>query len=379
MGFGIVVPSLPALGSLYGVGILAMSVAISGFAAARLCANLVLTSLLRKLRLQRVLVFGLLFHATSTMIAGFAGDYGTYIVFRSLSGLGSAAYTASAMALMIAVAPPGLRGRAMGLQSTMLGIGTVGGPAVGASVVMLNPQLPLIVYGFGLLAGGVVALVLLRDLRWVRTEEPVQVQHGDDTPPYSLPRAVWACLQDPLFRTVVICQVVLGAVYYGVRSAIIPAHLEALGLSTAFVGVVLTVAALNQVLSAVLAGAIGDRVGRFPLLAVSGIAGVVSFVLFGVPGAGLLIGAAIALGMAGGLQHSSVGALLADSPSGRSAVAVGIYWVTFDLSLVVGPTAGGIVAEVFGAQWVLAGCAAVIALALVNTIIVWRDRRNRPV
>lgn len=378
MGVGIVVPSLPSLGVLYGVGIFAMSVAISGFAAARLFANLALTSLLRRTRLRSVLVVGLVFHGISTIVAGFAGDYVTFIVFRSLSGLGSAAYTASAMALMIAIAPPLLRGRAMGLQSTMLGIGTVAGPAVGGSVVVLNPQLPLIVYGAALLAGSLVALILLRDLRSVRTEEPVQVQHGDDTPPYSLPRAVRDCLRDPLFRTVVICQIVLGAVYYGVRSAIIPAHLEALGLSTAFVGGALTVAAFSQVLSAVLAGLIGDRVGRFPLLIVSGIAGVVSFVLFGLPGVAFVMGAAVALGIAGGLQHSAVGALLADSPSGRSAVAVGIYWVTFDLSLIVGPTVGGLVAEFFGAAWVLAGCVVVIALALLNTIIVSRNLRNPP-
>lgn len=149
-------------------------------------------------------------------------------------------------------------------------------------------------------------------------------------------------LKSPVFATVIVGQMISGAVYYGVRSAILPAYLESVGHTVAFVGIALTIAALSQVLGTVGAGVGSDRFGRFPLLASSYVAAIIGFALLG---GGNLVWVALvafaALGFAGGVQQSATGALLADTPGGRSAAATGAFWITFDIFAIIGRRSEG--------------------------------------
>ncbi len=60
LGIGVIAPILPTLGHFFGVGTTAMSMAISGLAAARLAANLVFARYLDRWSLTWVLGLGLL-------------------------------------------------------------------------------------------------------------------------------------------------------------------------------------------------------------------------------------------------------------------------------------------------------------------------------
>jgi MFS family permease len=382
IGLGIVVPSLPALGTAYGVGIAAMTVAVSGFAAARLLTNLTLTPILRRMRLQPVLAAGLAFQGVTTIVAGLANDYTTFIVLRSISGAGSAAFTIASTALMVAVAPPDRRGRSMSLLAAMTGIGTVSGPALGGALVIIDPSLPLIVYGAALSAGAVVTLVFLHRVRAVRTLTRAAVEEAD--PESAVPRAgrgvIARLLGDNLLMTVLVCQAINGGLFYGVRSTILPAYMEAVGYAAAFVGLLLTAGAIAQVALSTSAGFISDRIGRFPVLTVSYVAAIASFALFFFAGSGIALAvlAFVTLGIASGLQHSTAGALLADSPNGRTAAAAGMYWMTFDVTAIIGPTVGGIVAEAFGVPWVLGGAVVILIAALANVLRSWWVARPQP-
>ncbi|GAB6925030.1 MFS transporter [Rhodococcus qingshengii] len=375
IGLGVVVPALPALGSLYGVGVAAMTVAISGFAAARLVTNVGLTSVLRRVPLQPILASGLAFQGSMTLLAGSADNYNAFIVFRTFSGVGSAAYTIASTALMVAISPPLHRGRAMSLQAGMVGIGTVSGPAIGGAIVLLDPRLPLAIYGLVLIVGAVMTLVFLHRVRSIRTvenrpEPGSEAAEGDDR--MSRVTFRWL-LKSPVFATVIVGQMISGAVYYGVRSAILPAYLESVGHTVAFVGIALTIAALSQVLGTVGAGVGSDRFGRFPLLASSYVAAIIGFALLG---GGNLVWVALvafaALGFAGGVQQSATGALLADTPGGRSAAATGAFWITFDIFAIIGPALGGLIAEQLGMWVVLTAAVLVLTWALIHSLVSWR-------
>jgi MFS family permease len=382
IGLGIVVPSLPALGSAYGVGIAAMTVAVSGFAAARLLTNLTLTPILRRMRLQPVLAAGLAFQGLTTIVAGLAGDYATFIVLRSISGAGSAAFTIASTALMVAVAPPDRRGRSMSLLAAMTGIGTVSGPALGGALVVIDPGLPLIVYGAALTAGSVVTLFFLHRVRGVRTLTRAAAEDADpESAVIAAPRGLVSRLvRDNLLMTVLLCQAINGGLFYGVRSTILPAYMEAVGYAAAMVGLLLTVGAIAQVTLSTSAGFISDRTGRFPVLTASYLFAIASFTLFLFAGDGVVVAviAFVTLGVASGLQHSTAGALLADSPNGRTAAAAGMYWMTFDVTAIIGPTVGGIVAEAFGVPWVLGGATVILVAALAHVLRSWWVARGLP-
>jgi MFS family permease len=379
VGLGIVVPSLPALGADYGVGVAAMSVAISGFAAARLVTNLSVTPILRRMRLQPVLAVGLAFQGLTTVAAGLANDYTMFVVLRTISGAGSAAFTIASTALMIAIAPPDRRGRSMSLLAALTGVGTVSGPALGGLLVIVNPHLPLVVYGAALCAAAIITLIFLRRVRTVRTQSKEAELTADPEGALLGTRreAIGRILGDNLLMTVLVCQAINGALFYGVRSAILPPYMEVIGYTAGFVGLLLTVGAVAQVITSSGSGALSDRVGRFPLLTASYVAAISSFGLF-LFADGAVVIAVLSFGMLGlasGLQQSTAGALLADSRNGRTALAAGLYWITFDVAAIIGPTVGGIVAEAAGTQWVLFGGMAALVLALANVIRVWWSRR----
>lgn len=91
MGFGVVGPALPSLADLFQISVTAASIAISGFAAFRLMANIGFGGLLKHWRLRTVLFYGLLLQAGCSLLTGVAPDGIPFLVFRSISGLGSAA------------------------------------------------------------------------------------------------------------------------------------------------------------------------------------------------------------------------------------------------------------------------------------------------
>jgi MFS family permease len=375
VGLGIVVPSLPALGADYGVGVAAMSVAISGFAGARLVTNLSLTPVLRRMRLQPVLAIGLAFQGLTTMAAGFASDYTTFVALRTISGAGSAAFTIASTALMVAVAPADRRGRSMSLLAALTGVGTVSGPALGGLLVTIDPHLPLTTYGAALCVAAVITLIFLHRIRAIRTQNREVEQSADPEGAVLGARreALRRVLTDPLLMIVLVCQAINGGLFYGVRSAILPPYMELIGYTAGVIGLLLTVGAVAQVMSSSGAGVISDRVGRFPLLTVSYVAAAASFTLF-LFAEGTIVIAILSfavMGVASGIQISTAGAMLADSRSGRTALAAGLYWITFDIAAIVGPTVGGIVAETAGTSWVLYGGIVLFILALANVLRVW--------
>lgn len=373
-GMGLVAPVLPALAEEFGVGIAAMSVAVSGFAAARLVTTLALTRALRRLRLRPVLAAGLGFQAVTTVISGLATDYTWFIVFRSLSGIGSAAFTISATALLVALAPADRRGRAMSLYGSASGMGIVGGPAIGGALGLAQPHLPLLVYGSALGLGSLVTIFLLRragDLRTV--DEVVTPLEGGGTGSAATPPrrggAAVRLLRDPLFRVVLACQVVQGWVHYGLRIAIIPSYLATLGHGLGFIGAGLSVAAAAQLASTSAGGSVSDRIGRKPILLAScavALSGMTLFV-FATP-AWVALLAFCAMGLSSGAQQSSSSALLADSANGRSAAAAGAFWMTFDVAGIVGPVVSGFLVETVGVPWAFGASGLVILVAFLVTV-----------
>lgn len=373
-GMGLVAPVLPALAAEFGVGIAAMSVSVSGFAAARLVTTLALTRALRRLRLRPVLAAGLGFQAVTTIIAGLATDYTWFIVFRSLSGIGSAAFTIAATALLVALAPADRRGRAMSVYGSASGMGIVGGPAIGGALGLAQPHLPLLVYGSGLGLGSLITVFLLRRAGDLRTVDevvtpPAPGVAGSEARSPRRGGAVGRLLRDPLFRVVLACQVVQGWVHYGLRVAIIPSYLETLGHGLAFIGAGLSVAAAAQLAAASTGGSASDRLGRKPVLLASFALVLSSMTLFAfATPAWVAVLAFIAMGFSSGAQQSSSSALLADSANGRSAAAAGAFWMTFDVAGIVGPVVSGLIVESFGVSWALGASGLVILAALLVTV-----------
>ena len=104
--------------------------------------NLVVTALLLPLgRLadligrKRIYVGGMLFYFAGAALGTFAPSLPIVVIAKALQGVGAATVVVNTFAIVLTVFPASERGKVMGLNFVVLGIGAVSGPIVGGSLV----------------------------------------------------------------------------------------------------------------------------------------------------------------------------------------------------------------------------------------------------
>jgi MFS family permease len=162
VGFGVIGPALPLLATHFGVGAAVAGLAISAFAAVRFLSAMAGGRLVRAFGERAVMTGGLLLQAVTSILAGLAPTFTLLIVFRSIGGFGSAAFTVSSIALIIRITPAAQRGRAMGIYQGGFILGSIAGPGLGGLLAEISLRLPLVVYGIFLLVAGLVSRTMLR-------------------------------------------------------------------------------------------------------------------------------------------------------------------------------------------------------------------------
>ena len=345
LGFGVVGPALPALADLFGISVTMASIAISGFAAFRLVASASLTGLLKRWRLRKVLFAGLLLQAVCSLAAGLAPDGVSFLVFRSISGLGSATLSVSATALLLALVPTHLLGRGMSMYFAAGSLGAISGPAVGGFLAIANPRIPLIFYGLALLVASRIAFFALGQAKDVRTSDAV----GEDGLVIKT-KTVWRSLMsNPVFITVLMAHFAVGWALYGARTTTVPLYLGAVGFTTGVIGVFMTVGAVTQVVGSTAAGFASDRWGRWKPLVAGILAGSAAFLVLVFTGefAWMMV-TFVLLGLAGGALAAVPSAMLGETKYGSTGLAVALYWIIFDIAAIIGPLASGIIADNVG-------------------------------
>ncbi len=127
------------------------SVIVSAFAFFRLLFAPAGGALVTRLGERPIYIIGLVIVALSTGASAFAQSYWQLLVFRSLGGIGSTMFTVSAMALLVRMAPPLIRGRVSSMYGSAFLIGGVIGPVIGGALGELGMRVPFVVYGVALL------------------------------------------------------------------------------------------------------------------------------------------------------------------------------------------------------------------------------------
>ena len=84
---------------------------------------------------KKIYLLGTVILITMGIAAGFAPNIGALIAAKLAQGIGSAMTQGTSMAMLIASFPSEERGKALGLQMSVVGTGNVAGPAVGGILV----------------------------------------------------------------------------------------------------------------------------------------------------------------------------------------------------------------------------------------------------
>lgn len=358
IGFGLIAPVLPAYARSFDVGVAAASLVVSAFAFFRLVFAPAGGALVSRLGERPVYLTGLLIVAVSSLATAFAQSYWQLLVFRGLGGLGSTMFTVSAMALMVRLAPPSIRGRVSSAYASAFLIGGMLGPVLGGLLASFGLRLPFVVYAGALVVAAAVVGSRLSGARLRPSADQAQ------RPAMLLREA----LSHSAYRAALASAFANGWCNFGVRMAVLPQFALTIHDRPWVAGTALAIAAVGTAATLQIAGRLADSVGRRPMVVIGLTVTALGFGLLGLSGdlLVLLVLSAVS-GLGAGLvnpgQQATVADIIGADRSGGSVLAA--FQMAQDSGAIVGPILIGVVADQAGFGWALAGTALVSLLALV--------------
>ena len=339
IGFGLITPVLPSFARSFDVGVTASSIIVSAFAFFRLVFAPAGGRLIAKFGERPIYITGLLIVAISTGATAFAQSYWQVLLFRSLGGIGSTMFTVSAVALIVRLAPPTIRGRVSSAYGSAFLLGGIGGPVLGGLLGNLGLRIPFLVYAVALVIAAAIVAAM------IRTEA---LRPAADAPQ----RAVFTvreALQDSAYRASMGSAVANGWANFGVRNAILPLFATAVILDEPWVaGAALAVFAAGNAVGLTFSGRRSDRIGRRPFiiggLLVSGLATMITGWVGTLP---LLILVSAVAGLGAGVlnpaQQASIADIVRQDRNGGPAIAA--VQMSSDLGSIIGPIIAGVLVD----------------------------------
>ena len=339
IGFGLITPVLPSFARSFDVGVTASSIIVSAFAFFRLVFAPAGGRLIAKFGERPIYITGLLIVAISTGATAFAQSYWQVLLFRSLGGIGSTMFTVSAVALIVSLAPPTIRGRVSSAYGSAFLLGGIGGPVLGGLLGNLGLRIPFLVYAVALVIAAAIVAAM------IRTEA---LRPAADAPQ----RAVFTvreALQDSAYRASMGSAVANGWANFGVRNAILPLFATAVILDEPWVaGAALAVFAAGNAVGLTFSGRLSDRIGRRPFI-IGGllVSGLATMITGWVGTLHLLILVSAVAGLGAGVlnpaQQASIADIVRQDRNGGPAIAA--VQMSSDLGSIIGPIIAGVLVD----------------------------------
>lgn len=259
-------------------------------------------------------------------------------------------------ALVADIAPPELRGAAFGLRQSLDTVGAFAGPLIAIGLMsLLMFDLRAVMWVAVIPALAAVACLAFG------VEEPPHHREGERKPGFDIRTA--SALGAPFWG---IAALGAGIMLARFSEAFLVLKASAIGLSTAYVPLVMVVMSLVYSLSSYPAGVVSDRVGRRGLLALGlGVLVAADLVLAltaTIPA--MLIGVAL-WGLHMGLTQGIVSTMVADTaPKSLRGTAFGVFNLASGLALLVGSLVAGLLWDSHGpfATFIAGGGVAALTL-----------------
>jgi MFS family permease len=284
MFFAALTPLLPDYADEFGLSKAGAGVLSAAYPAGALVGGVPSGLATARIGARSAVITGLAAIAASTLVFATADSIWLLDASRFAQGIGSSLAWTAGLTWLVSETPAARRGQTIGSAVGAAIVGALFGPVLGgiAAVIGQTPAFG----GAGLAAIGLAAWA-------IATPEPGRAE----------PQPLGLLFTALRHRVIAlgVWLVALPALAFGTLGVLVPLRLEDLGFAAVAIGAVwLTAAALEAIVNP-LVGRLSDRVGRFPPMRVSVLAGAAITVLLPWPGsayllAGLVILASIAFG-----------------------------------------------------------------------------------
>lgn len=293
-------------------------------------------------------------------LIGLALSWPFVLVLRFLDRVGKGLRSAPRDAMIAAVTPAGMHGRAFGFHRALDNGGAVIGPLL--AFMLLSAGMPLEQVFFWSVVPGILVLLLLIF--------GVDRNAGHVTTLMVSPPLRWSLL-DARLKGLVLAAAVLAM--SAIPEVFLVLWARDRGLSIAMVPLVWAAASLVKMLVAAPAGQLSDRFGRLPVLLTGWSLRILMLLVLAFAADGPLLVWLVFLGYAAALASTEGAerALIADlAPVGLRASVYGIYYMICGLLALPGAVLIGLVWEYVG---ITEACLLSATLALAAMLIMWRE------
>jgi len=363
IGFGIVLPVLPALIVELGQVSLADASRIGGYllaiyAVTHFFAGPVVGSLSDRFGRRKVLLLSLVAFGIDYALMAFAPTLGWLFAGRAIAGIVGATY-GPANAVIADVTPPERRGQMFGLLGAAFGGGFMLGPAIGGLLAEFGPRAPFMAAAALAFANAGLVLVLMPETLPPERRRPFEWRRANAIGAFA-----------PLFRAGGATALLVGALIWQLAHMVYPSTWAffaeiALGWDSRAIGWSLAASGLSMMLAQVLLiGRAIKAFGEERTVLIGLASGVLVFAGYVFAREGWQIYTLIAFGALTGLVFPSVNAILSRrvDASNQGALQGGMASLA-SIAAIIGPL-GMTQALAFGAEHGFAGGAFLLASVL---------------
>jgi MFS family permease len=335
-GFGVMAPVLPVYARMFGVSSFLTGLVVSSLALLRLVTAPVASKILGHAHVRDMVAAGTFLIAGTTFMMGIADTYGELLLWRGLSGFGSAIHSVGSMSLVFALAPVHMRGRANALAAGGWVVGGMAGPALGGLVAQISIHAPFFFYSVMLLVSGITVILMIP-----RTKAEVSENAEPSIPLRDL-------LHDRRFVTACVVSFAHSWQSCGVRVLLIPLWItEVLGLSSTYTGWAFAISAAFQFACLSPTGWASDKLGRRLTLTIGTALTALTSAVLAVSHSYMVLVILLCVYAVGANANSASGqALLADTVPANSGTALAAFQMAGDAGLVTGPLVAGALVDV---------------------------------
>jgi MFS family permease len=361
MLFAALTPLLPHFAEEFGFSKSRVGVLVAAYAAGALVGGIPGGMLASRIGGQRAVLLGLGLMGIASLGFAFAGSFATLFTARFIQGCAGGCLWAGAFAWLLAVAPRDRRGELLGTAMGAAVFGALLGPVLGAAAALA---------GRGPVFAGLAAVAVLLGVWAMRLESA----------PAEMPSisALIRALRHPRFMAG-LALMGLPSLLFGVLAVLAPLHLSAAGWGAAAIGAVWLVGAALETVQAPLIGRLSDRRGRFLPVRISLVAGALVSVLLAIGFRPLGYAPLIVLAcLAYGMLFTPAFALIADGADEvglAQGMAFGLMNAAWATGAMIGPAAGGAIANVTG-DWIPFVLAAALCVTALDAVQRPRSRND---
>ncbi len=339
IGLGIISPIMPNYASDLGASGVYIGLIYSSFSLSRAVLQTPVGRLADIFSKKKIIVAGLIMYTIISIVYTFVQTPEQLILVRVFHGIGSSMMMPVAMAYAMNLTPRGEEGKYMGYLNTALFTGFGAGPFIGGYIYE-NYDTSVVFNTMSVL----VAISLVLTVILVPDEDSLGMKRRDKPVP------IRTILSNRTLGSILIYRAV-NALGRGTIMSFLPLFaVQILGLSSTYIGVILSAGIFLNALLQTPMGILADRYDKRLLLIGGGLVGAVGYFLLVHTGTIIEIFAArIIVSLGGALSLPAVTAIIAEE--GRelgSGSTVGVFNTAMSIGQIVGPVFSGYLLDVYG-------------------------------